>query len=196
MIKFDDATLIQPYRWRKGRFVFVNSMSDLFHENIPFHFIQRVFDVMTYTPQHTYQILTKRAERLAEISLMLRWPSNVWMGVSVENDEYLWRIESLRKVHSKIRFLSLEPLLGPLRELPLEGIDWVIVGGESGPEARPMDPSWVRSIRDQCVRACVPFYFKQWGGKNKKATGRILDGTVWDQRPPRANREITLSISL
>jgi protein gp37 len=185
MIKFDDAALAQPYRWKKGRFVFVNSMSDLLHESVPDDFIQRVFHVMMTTPQHTYQILTKRAERLAEIAPNLRWSHNVWIGVSVESNEYLWRVRLLRQIQSSVRFLSLEPLLGPLEELTLEGIQWVIVGGESGPESRPINPFWVRSIRDQCLKQSVPFHFKQWGGKNKKLTGRLLDGVLWDQRPSR-----------
>ncbi len=163
--------------------IFVNSMSDLFHEEVPLQFIQRVFATMKKTRQHSYQILTKRAERLAELSEKLEWPENVWMGVSVENADYLHRIDHLRQTDAHIKFLSIEPLLGPLSKMKLDGIDWVIVGGESGPGARPMDLKWVRSIRDQCVDAGVAFHFKQWGGVNKKKNGRLLDGRTWDEFP-------------
>lgn len=172
-----------PHKWRTGRLVFVNSMSDLFHESVPDEFIQRVFRTMVDTPRHTYQILTKRAERLEHIAPTLPWPSNVWMGVSVESSTVISRISHLVTVPSAVRFLSVEPLLGPIPALPLDGIDWVIVGGESGPHARPLDPSWVRDIRGQCSDASVPFFFKQWGGTNKKATGRVLDGRTWDEMP-------------
>lgn len=185
-VKIDRASLLQPRKWKRGRFVFVNSMSDLFHEDVPVDFIQEVFEVMSSTPQHTYQILTKRAERLAEVAPKLNWGSNIWMGVSVESDEYLWRARLLREVQSRMRFLSLEPLLGPFERLNLDGIHWVIAGGESGPGSRPLDPDWVRSIRDQCQHAGVAFHFKQWGGRNKKSAGRLLDGTLWDQRPSKA----------
>jgi len=162
--------------------IFVNSMSDL-HENVPLAFIQRVFSTMRDTPQHTYQILTKRAERLEDLSSKLDWPSNVWMGVSVENADYMYRIDHLRRTGAVIKFLSLEPLLGPLEGLDLTNIDWVIAGGESGPGARPIDAAWVRYIRDQCTAAGVAFHFKQWGGVNKKKTGRQLDGRTWDEFP-------------
>ena len=158
-------------------------MSDLFHENVPVDFIQDVFDVMNDTPQHTYQILTKRANRLEALARKLTWSSNIWMGVSVENQDYYARIASLRRVPSQVRFLSLEPLLGPLGPINLSGIGWVIVGGESGANARPLSPDWVRKIRDQCVTQNVAFHFKQWGGPNKKKTGRILDGKTWDELP-------------
>ncbi len=195
VIKFDEGALVQPLRWKKGRFVFVNSMSDLFHEGVTIDFIHRVFDVIIRTPQHTYQILTKRAERLAELAPRLPWPLNVWMGVSVESRNYLFRVKLLRTVPASVRFLSLEPLLGPLDGLCLEQIQWVIVGGESGPDARPMRSEWVRSIRDECIRTGVAFHFKQWGGTNKKLTGRILDGVVWDERPNRSSRaELALPI--
>jgi protein gp37 len=173
----------EPYKWKKPRMVFVNSMSDLFHKDIPDEFIKSVFDVMADTPQHTYQILTKRAERLAEFAGDLPWMENIWMGVSVENEDYLSRIDCLRKTSAKTRFLSVEPLLGRIDNLLLQGIHWVIVGGESGPKSRPMNPDWVRTIRDQCIDENVPFFFKQWGGKNKKVNGRILDGKTWDQMP-------------
>lgn len=175
--------LIEPYHWRKPRLVFVNSMSDTFHEYVPKRFIQDLFKVMEETPRHKYQLLTKRAERLAELAPALPWPENVWMGVSVENADYVHRIDHLREVPAAVRFLSLEPLLGPLPNLNLEGIHWVIVGGESGPGARPMDPEWARDLRDQCVEAQVPFFFKQWGGVNKKKAGRLLDGRTWDEMP-------------
>ena len=174
-----------PRRWRRGRLVFVNSMSDLFHEDVPLDYIRRVFDVMVGCPQHQFQVLTKRAERLAAVADALPWPGNVWMGVSVETAKYTWRIERLAGVPAAIRFLSVEPLLAPIDDLPLAGIDWVIVGGESGRRPRAMEPDWVRSIRDQCVAAKVPFFFKQWGGRNKKAAGRLLDGREWNELPAR-----------
>jgi len=177
--------LDRPLRWRKPRMVFVNSMSDLFHEDVPEWFIQSVFAIMHKASWHTFQILTKRSGRLAELAQKLDWAENIWMGVSVENEDYLFRVDDLRKTEAKIKFLSLEPLLGPLPRLDLEGIDWVIVGGESGPNARPMDIGWVREIRDKCLEAGIPFFFKQWGGVNKKSTGRVLDGRVWDQMPSK-----------
>lgn len=182
-IRLDEEALKAPFSWKTGRTIFVNSMSDLFHEQVPLAFIERVFDTMARTPHHTYQILTKRAERLVELDAELIWPSNVWMGVSVENADYVSRIDHLRRTGAAIKFLSLEPLLGPLNNLNLREIDWVIAGGESGPGARPLDPDWVRSIRDQCVNVDVAFHFKQWGGVNKKKTGRVLDGRTWDELP-------------
>lgn len=182
-INVADAALDEPRTWKAGRLVFVNSMSDLFHEDVPTAVIQRVFATMSATPQHTYQVLTKRADRLLELSPELPWPRNVWMGVSVENADYAWRIDRLRRTGARTRFLSLEPLLGPLDDLDLDGIDWVIVGGESGPGARPMDQDWVRSIRDQCVATGVAFHFKQWGGVVKKRSGRVIDGRTWDETP-------------
>ena len=172
-----------PRRWKKGSLIFVNSMSDLFHEEVPDEFIQAVFKTMSETPQHTYQLLTKRGERLEAIDENLIWPTNVWMGVSVENEANLDRMSFLKKTKARTKFLSLEPLLGPLSYLDLKEIDWVIAGGESGPGARPIDKEWVREIRDTCLRSSVPFHFKQWGGVNKKKLGRILDGRTWDQRP-------------
>ena len=185
VVKTDPSSLDVPRRWKRGRLIFVNSMSDLFHERVSLEFIRAVFGVMRDTPQHTYQVLTKRAERLEELSTKLRWPENVWMGVSVESAPYAYRIDHLRRTRAKTKFLSLEPLLGPLDDLDLEGIDWAIAGGESGPGARPMPKDWVRSIRDQCVEAGVPFHFKQWGGTNKKRTGRTLDNRTWDEWPIR-----------
>jgi protein gp37 len=174
-----------PLRWRRPRTIFVNSMSDLFHDAVPFEYVQRVFDVMRRAHWHCFQVLTKRAERLAELAPGLQWPENVWMGVSVEDAGYLGRMDALRTTEARVKFLSLEPLLGPLTDLRLDGIDWVIVGGESGPRARPMEPAWVRDIRDQCAGAGVPFFFKQWGGQNKKRAGRLLDGRTWDAMPAR-----------
>jgi protein gp37 len=182
-INLDAKALALPHTWKQPKKVFVNSMSDMFHEDVPFSFIEQVFQTMDTTPRHIYQILTKRADRLAELSSDLPWPSNVWMGVSVENNAYVSRIDWLRRSNAAIKFLSLEPLLGPLDHLDLTGIDWVIAGGESGPGARPIDPEWVRSIRDQCVGAGVAFHFKQWGGTNKKKAGRELDGRTWDEFP-------------
>ena len=186
-IKLDIEALEVPRRWKTGKMIFVNSMSDLFHDAVPLDFIQSVFKTMISTPQHTYQILTKRAERIAEISPLLTWPDNVWMGVSVESSKYVDRIDYLRKTGAVVKFLSLEPLLSPLDSLDLDGIDWAIAGGESGPGARPIKPEWVRSIRDQCVQVGVAFHFKQWGGVNKKRAGRLLDGRVWDEMPVRKN---------
>ena len=172
-----------PLTWKKPRTVFVNSMSDLFHEEVPLAFIRSVFRTMEGASWHTFQILTKRSERLAELAPELNWPPNVWMGVSIETVDYLWRADHLRDVPAAVRFLSLEPLLGPLGALDLAGIHWVIVGGESGPRARPMEAAWVRDIRKQCRREGVPFFFKQWGGTQKKKNGRSLDGRTWDGMP-------------
>ena len=188
-IRLDRKALDLPRTWKAGKTIFVNSMSDLFHEDVPIAFVREVFDTMTATPHHTYQILTKRAERLEELSRHLPWAENIWMGVSVESADYQWRIEHLRRTGAAVKFLSLEPLLGPLNNLLLDGIDWAIAGGESGPNARPMQADWVRAIRDQCNAAGVAFHFKQWGGVNKKRTGRVLDGRTWDELPrsPRRN---------
>jgi protein gp37 len=172
-----------PQTWKKPQMVFVNSMSDLFHEDVPLDFIQRVFDVMRQVHWHQFQILTKRSERLLELDPLFAWPSNVWMGVTVEQADYAYRIDHLRRTHAAIKFLSLEPLLGPIPSLDLEGIHWVVVGGESGPGARPMDPKWATDLRDQCLAARVPFFFKQWGGVNKKKAGRLLEGRTWDEMP-------------
>jgi protein gp37 len=172
-----------PLRWKSPKRIFVNSMSDLFHQDVPLLYIQNVFSVMRRAHWHQYQVLTKRSERLLELSSRLEWVPQIWMGVSVENRDYLHRIDQLRSTEAHIKFLSLEPLLGPLRKLKLRGIDWVIVGGESGPGARPVDSSWVMDIRDQCASAGVAFFFKQWGGIQKKKTGRELDGRTWDEMP-------------
>jgi protein gp37 len=182
-IRLDQRLLNAPTTWAKPRRVFVNSMSDLFHDEVPDSFIHAVFEVMASTPRHTYQILTKRADRLLDLSPLLAWPSNVWMGVSVENGDFLWRIDRLRTTGARIKFLSLEPLLGPLPILNLTEIDWVIAGGESGPGARSMNADWVRHIRDQCSDARVAFHFKQWGGRIKSRNGRVLDGRTWDDVP-------------
>lgn len=175
--------LEQPYRWRSSKVVFVNSMSDLFHARVPLAFIRDVFDVIRETPQHTYQVLTKRALRLERLSDQLDWPVNLWMGVSVEAAGVTNRIDHLRRTAARTRFLSCEPLLTGLPGLNLEGINWVIAGGESGPRARSMDPQWVADIRDQCLAAGVAFFFKQWGGRTPKANGRELDGRHWDEMP-------------
>jgi protein gp37 len=172
-----------PTTWKKPRRVFVNSMSDLFHQDVPLAFIRRVFDTMRRCPQHQFQVLTKRAERLVEVGRELEWSENLWMGVSVESAEYAYRSELLRQVPAKIRFLSVEPLLGSIPALPLAGIHWVIVGGESGPGARPMEPAWVEEIYHQCRAAGVAFFFKQWGGVQKHRTGRELFGRTFDEMP-------------
>jgi protein gp37 len=175
--------LAQPYRWRSPRIVFVNSMSDLFHAKVPLAFVQQVFGVIADTPQHTYQVLTKRARRLHRVAHRLEWPANLWMGVSVEDSSQLARVDELRRVPAAVRFLSCEPLLGPLTGLDLDGIGWVITGGESGPHARPINPAWVRDVRDACQRGGVPFFHKQWGGRTPKVGGRELDGRIWDEMP-------------
>jgi protein gp37 len=172
-----------PLRWKTPKRIFVNSMSDLFHESVPTDYINQVFDVMGRADWHQYQVLTKRSERVLKLSKKLKWAPQIWMGVSVEKEEYSNRIDDLRDCAAHVKFLSLEPLLGPLRALNLQGIHWAIVGGESGPGARPVDPEWVSEIRDQCVKADVPFFFKQWGGVQKKKTGRMLEGRTWDEMP-------------
>ena len=172
-----------PKSWKRSRLIFVNSMSDLFHEKVPESFIETVFQTISQTPKHTYQILTKRAERLAALAPKLIWPDNLWMGVTVESAKYVGRIDMLRMVPAAVRFLSMEPMIGPVSRMDLQGIEWVIVGGESGPGARIIMKNWVEDIRDQCVAAGVPFFFKQWGGFNKKKAGRLLDGKEWNQYP-------------
>ncbi len=187
----DQLTL--PLRWRQPKRIFVNSMSDLFHEAIPDDFIRRAFHVMRQAHWHTFQVLTKRSERLAKLGRNLPWPANVWQGVSVETARYTWRITHLRQVPATVRFLSVEPLLGPILALPLEGIHWVIAGGESGGGRRQMAPEWARQIRDQCLAAGVPFFFKQWGGRTPKSLGRVLDGRTWDEMPEIARVRIPVS---
>lgn len=182
-ITLQPGQLTLPLQWRRPRYIFVNSMSDLFHEAVPDDYIRRVFEIMVQAHWHTFQILTKRAERLARLASRLPWPPNVWQGVSVENQDYCWRVSYLQKVSAAVRFLSVEPLLGPIPHLPLERIHWVIVGGESGGGRREMAPEWVREIRDQCLDAGVPFFFKQWGGRTPKSKGRALDGKTWDEMP-------------
>lgn len=177
------GSLTIPVHWRSPRMVFVNSMSDLFHARVPLDFIRQVFDVMAATPQHTYQILTKRSLRLRRLGEQLNWPDNVWMGVSVESADQLHRVDHLRQTGAATRFLSCEPLLGPLTDIDLKGIDWVIAGGESGPGYRPMNPVWVSNLRDTCQERDTAFFFKQWGGHTPKAGGRDLDGRTWDQMP-------------
>ncbi len=178
-----ESVLSKPLEWKKPQVIFVNSMSDLFHKDVPVEFILRTFDVMRQAHWHTFQVLTKRAEWLEELSPKIEWPENVWMGVSVETEKYTFRIDHLRRTGAKVKFLSLEPLLGPLHHLNLKGINWAIVGGESGPGARPLDPAWVTDIRDECQKARVPFFFKQWGGVQKKRAGRTLEGRTWDEMP-------------
>jgi protein gp37 len=175
--------LERPLAWKTPQTIFVNSMSDLFHKDVPDSYIQSVFDVMREASWHRFQVLTKRSDRLRQISRNIEWPDNVWMGVSVESQRYVERIDDLRHTGAAVKFLSLEPLLGPLRKLDLSDIDWVIVGGESGPGARHIDPNWVVDLRNQCLHADVAFFFKQWGGVNKKRTGRLLDGRTWDELP-------------
>lgn len=178
--------LEHPLRWRKPRRIFVNSMSDLFHADVPSGYIRQVFDVMTRVNWHQYQVLTKRSERLRGLSRSLNWQPQVWMGVSIENEDYISRADDLRKTGAHVKFLSIEPLLGPLHKINLKGIHWAIVGGESGPGARPIDAEWVRELRDRCEREGVAFFFKQWGGVMKSRTGRLLDGQTWDQMPRRS----------
>lgn len=182
-VSIHPAALAQPHKWRAPRVVFVNSMSDLFHAKVPISFVRDIFDVIRETPRHTYQVLTKRAHRMARHAEKLDWPDNLWMGVSVESFDAVDRIDHLRATPAAVRFLSCEPLLTALPGLNLEVIDWVIAGGESGPKARGMDPAWVEEIRDQCTDAGVAFFFKQWGGRTPKANGRELDGRTWDEMP-------------
>lgn len=183
-VTLHDYAISLPLRWKKPQIIFVNSMSDLFHEKVSFEFIQKVFQTMARAHWHCFQVLTKRSDRLAELSPRLSWKSNIWMGVSVEKQAQTYRIDHLRQTHASVKFLSLEPLLGPLSNLNLRGIDWVIIGGESGPGARPMKSEWVIDIRNQCLAARIPFFFKQWGGVWKKKNGRELEGRTWDEIPP------------
>ena len=178
-----ESVLQEPLRWKKPSLVFVNSMSDLFHKTVPTEFVQSVFDVMNQAPQHTFQVLTKRPGRVSQLDARLDWTPNIWLGTSIESKRWLHRLDQLKASGARTKFLSLEPLLGPLPDLDLYGIGWVIVGGESGPGARPMNADWVREIRDSCVRSEVPFFFKQWGGVFKKRTGRVLDDRTWDEMP-------------
>jgi protein gp37 len=184
-----------PLRWNKAKMIFVNSMSDLFHEAVPEEYIKKMFAVMEKADWHTFQILTKRAERLAKLAPHLPWPGHIWQGVSVENQTYTKRIGFLRKVPAAVRFLSVEPLLGPIVNLPLEGIHWVIVGGESGPHHRLIKPEWVQEIRKQCVASGIPFFFKQWGGRTPKSGGRTLDGRTWNQMPSNVTEQFLLKLS-
>ena len=182
-LELHENVLEKPLEWKSPQMIFVNSMSDLFHKDVPIEFIQKTFDVMHKANWHQFQVLTKRSERLLDLSPQLEWTDNIWMGVSVETEDYKFRIDDLRLTGAKIKFLSLEPLLGPLQDLNLQDINWVIVGGESGPKARPVLREWVSNIRDQCVFAKVPFFFKQWGGVKKKKAGRLLDGQLWNEMP-------------
>ncbi len=190
-VRIHPKALSAPYTWKKSKVVFVNSMSDLFHKDIPLSFTKEVFKVMRDNPQHVFQVLTKRAERLLELDDKLKWSHNIWMGVSVEDENVVNRIDKLRKTSARTKFLSLEPLLGPLPNLDLSGIDWVIVGGESGHTPRPMSPDWVLDIQEQCEKSNVAFFFKQWGGKNKKKNGRKLNGRTYDEMP-----EVELQLSV
>ena len=178
------STLEIPLKWRTPRLVFVNSMSDLFHKSVPTSFIQSVFDVMNKAEHHTFQVLTKRPGRAAKLNYRLNWTPNIWLGTSIESARWMFRLEQLLEADAQTKFLSLEPLLGPLQDIQLAGVDWVIAGGESGPKARPMQADWVREIRNNCIDCGVPFFFKQWGGVFKKKTGRTLDGRTWDEMPP------------
>ena len=188
-VTLHERTLTEPLRWRSPRLVFVNSMSDLFHQAIPFEFIERVFEVMVQAEQHIFQVLTKREERMAELAPELPWPSNVWMGVSIENRRFVHRADYLREVPAAVRFISAEPLLGPLEGLDLTGIDWLIAGGESGPKHRPVKEPWLTELRDESIAAGVAFFFKQWGGRRSKSGGRLLEGREWSEMPTPTVRE-------
>lgn len=187
-------SLFLPLTWKKPSLIFVNSMSDLFHEHVPDNFIFELFSVISEAKWHQFQILTKRSFRLQELDSYIDWPSNVWMGVSIENQDYQFRSDHLRNTHARIKFLSLEPLLGPIPYLNLQNIDWAIVGGESGPKSRPILEEWVIDIRDQCIQSRVPFFFKQWGGVNKKKSGRELQGRFWDQMPSTFSHQDSMII--
>jgi protein gp37 len=182
-VKLRPERLGQPLRWKKPRVVFVNSMSDLFHEKVPFSFIQEVLTVMRTASEHTFQVLTKRSRRLLDLNEQIDWPANVWMGVTVENEDCLFRVDHLRHTDASIKFISFEPLLGPIDRLDLDGLDWVIVGGESGPKCRPLRKEWIMYIKQRCEEASVPFFFKQWGGVRRKQAGRELEGRTWDAMP-------------
>ena len=186
--------LERPLKWRRPRRIFVNSMSDLFHEAVPLDFIRDVFRVMERASWHNFQVLTKRAERLAELADELSWPANVWQGVSVESQDYTYRANLLAGVPAAVRFLSVEPLLESIPEVPLDGISWVIVGGESGPGHREIKSEWVREVRDQCLASRVPFFFKQWGGRSAKSGGRLLDGRLWDEMPRETRAEVSSAV--
>lgn len=175
--------LTVPLKWKKPRLIFVNSMSDLFHEEVPLDYIKQVFEIMNSAQQHIFQVLTKRSTRLAELSSQLNWGNNIWMGVSIESDKYAYRANNLVTTKAKLKFLSLEPLLAPIPSLSLSNIDWVIVGGESGPHSRPIEKQWALEIKNKCQTQNIPFFFKQWGGTNKKKNGRLLNGEIWDQYP-------------
>ncbi len=185
-VTLQDDQLDTPLRWKKPRMVFVNSMGDLFHEDIPFEYVKRVFAVMKQTPQHTYQVLTKRSTRMVELAKHLAWPANIWLGVTIESGKYSYRAQNLLKTAASTKFLSIEPMIGAVEGINLEGIDWVIVGGESGPQARAIRREWAVAVRDNCISNNIPFFFKQWGGPNKKKTGRLLDGQLWNQFPAGA----------
>ena len=182
-LSLHEHVLELPLTWKKPQTIFVNSMSDLFHKDVPIEFIQKMFEVMNKACWHRFQILTKRSDRLLELNNKLIWTENIWMGVSVENQDYAYRIDNLRKTEALIKFLSIEPLIGSIERLNLENINWVIVGGESGPGARPMKEEWVKKIRDKCLETETPFFFKQWGGVHKKKAGRLLEGKIWNQMP-------------
>ncbi|MEW6052028.1 MAG: phage Gp37/Gp68 family protein [Candidatus Zixiibacteriota bacterium] len=188
------SELEAPLRWKKPQVIFVNSMSDLFHEKVPFEYVLEIFDVMNRAPWHVFQILTKRSKQLSRVQSKLPWAPNIWMGVTVESAVYQYRIKDLRKTGAAIKFLSLEPLLGPLPELDMSGIDWAIVGGESGPGARPMKKEWVLQIQEQCREQGVHFFFKQWGGVNKKAAGRLLNGREYSEMPALPDVNLRLSV--
>ena len=192
-VTLQTEALEEPYKWKKPRIVFVNSMSDLFHEEIPLEFMQDVFKVMNKNIRHTFQILTKRSERLRELAPLLEWSQNIWIGVTIENNDYVYRVDDLRTVGASIKFISLEPLLGPVPDLEFDGIDWIIVGGESGPGARPMEEKWVLDIKKKCENEHnIPFFFKQWGGVNRKKTGRTLQGKTWDNYPKVVREKLLL----
>ncbi|MGG9970584.1 DUF5131 family protein [Ferruginibacter sp. SUN002] len=182
-IRTHEDALLTPYGWKSPKIVFVNSMSDMFHKDVPLSFIKKVFKTMNECPQHTFQVLTKRSDILLKYHKELNWTHNIWMGVSVEDEKVKYRIDDLRKTNAKVKFLSCEPLIGPLKKMNLKKIDWVIVGGESGRTPRPMDPDWVLDIQDQCAKSKVAFFFKQWGGTNKKKAGRVLNGRTYDEMP-------------
>jgi protein gp37 len=195
-VTLHDDALTLPLTWKKPRLIFVNSMSDLFHKDVPLEFIKKIFDVMSQAEWHIFQLLTKRSERLASLAPKLPWPENIWAGVTVESAQYYKRLDDLRQVPSEVRFVSMEPMLGPMSDFPIDDIDWIVLGGESGPGARPMEKQWVNEVHNRCKQNNIPFFFKQWGGSNRKETGCLLDGKCYHEMPQLKTPSRSLILNL